>query len=74
VLVDEVLTPDSSRFWPADEYEVGKTQDSFDKVSYLRDCRSEVIVRKEKLTLITAISARLAHQQRTQGQGWSGDA
>jgi len=29
--MDEVLTPDSSRFWPADEYEVGRSQDSFDK-------------------------------------------
>lgn len=36
VLVDEVLTPDSSRFWPANKYELGKTQDSFDK-QYLRD-------------------------------------
>lgn len=34
VLSDEVLTPDSSRFWPADKYEVGKTQDSFDKVRF----------------------------------------
>ncbi|TET37143.1 MAG: phosphoribosylaminoimidazolesuccinocarboxamide synthase [Planctomycetota bacterium] len=31
VLVDEVLTPDSSRFWPADEYEPGRSQNSFDK-------------------------------------------
>ncbi|KAG6024176.1 hypothetical protein E4U41_001840 [Claviceps citrina] len=30
-LVDEVLTPDSSRFWPKDGYELGKEQDSFDK-------------------------------------------
>lgn len=30
-LCDEVLTPDSSRFWPADEYEPGRTQASFDK-------------------------------------------
>lgn len=36
VLVDEVLTPDSSRFWPADKYEVGKNQDSYDK-QFLRD-------------------------------------
>ena len=36
VLVDEVLTPDSSRFWPADKYEVGKGQDSFDK-QHIRD-------------------------------------
>jgi phosphoribosylaminoimidazole-succinocarboxamide synthase len=31
LLIDEVLTPDSSRFWPADRYEPGKTQPSFDK-------------------------------------------
>lgn len=31
ILIDEVLTPDSSRFWPADEYEPGRTQQSFDK-------------------------------------------
>lgn len=36
ILIDEVLTPDSSRFWPADKYEVGKVQDSFDK-QYVRD-------------------------------------
>lgn len=39
-LADEVLTPDSSRFWPADEYEVGKPQKSFDK-QYLRDWLKE---------------------------------
>ena len=36
VLGDEVLTPDSSRFWPLDDYEVGRGQKSFDK-QYLRD-------------------------------------
>ncbi|HDM76441.1 MAG TPA: phosphoribosylaminoimidazolesuccinocarboxamide synthase [Deltaproteobacteria bacterium] len=36
LLIDEVLTPDSSRFWPADEYTPGKTPRSFDK-QYLRD-------------------------------------
>ena len=36
VLGDEVLTPDSSRFWPADEYEPGRPQHSFDK-QYVRD-------------------------------------
>ncbi|MGE5364572.1 MAG: phosphoribosylaminoimidazolesuccinocarboxamide synthase [Bacteroidota bacterium] len=36
ILVDEVLTPDSSRFWPKDAYAKGKSQDSFDK-QYLRD-------------------------------------
>jgi phosphoribosylaminoimidazole-succinocarboxamide synthase len=36
VLADEALTPDSSRFWPADEYEPGRSQRSFDK-QYVRD-------------------------------------
>jgi len=36
ILIDEVLTPDSSRFWPADQYEPGKSQPSFDK-QYVRD-------------------------------------
>jgi phosphoribosylaminoimidazole-succinocarboxamide synthase len=36
ILIDEVLTPDSSRFWPVDKYESGKSQPSFDK-QYLRD-------------------------------------
>jgi phosphoribosylaminoimidazole-succinocarboxamide synthase len=38
-LGDEVCTPDSSRFWPADEYEVGRSQPSFDK-QYVRDWAS----------------------------------
>jgi phosphoribosylaminoimidazole-succinocarboxamide synthase len=36
ILVDELLTPDSSRFWPHDKYEVGKTQQSYDK-QFVRD-------------------------------------
>ena len=36
VLADEAFTPDSSRFWPADEYEAGRPQSSFDK-QYVRD-------------------------------------
>lgn len=36
ILIDEVLTPDSSRFWPADQYKPGQGQPSFDK-QYLRD-------------------------------------
>jgi phosphoribosylaminoimidazole-succinocarboxamide synthase len=36
LLIDEVLTPDSSRFWPADAYQVGRGQASFDK-QYVRD-------------------------------------
>jgi phosphoribosylaminoimidazole-succinocarboxamide synthase len=36
ILADEVLTPDSSRFWPADRYQPGRSQESFDK-QYVRD-------------------------------------
>jgi phosphoribosylaminoimidazole-succinocarboxamide synthase len=36
ILIDEALTPDSSRFWPADQYEPGRGQPSFDK-QFLRD-------------------------------------
>jgi phosphoribosylaminoimidazole-succinocarboxamide synthase len=41
VLGDEVLTPDSSRFWPADQYEPGRGQASFDK-QYVRDYLDEI--------------------------------
>ena len=40
LLVDEVLTPDSSRFWPADDYEPGRGQASFDK-QFVRDWLDE---------------------------------
>jgi phosphoribosylaminoimidazole-succinocarboxamide synthase len=36
ILIDEVLTPDSSRFWPAGQYQAGKSQASFDK-QFVRD-------------------------------------
>ncbi len=36
ILIDELLTPDSSRFWPKDKYEAGRSQESFDK-QYVRD-------------------------------------
>ena len=36
ILIDEVLTPDSSRFWPADQYAPGRSQPSFDK-QFVRD-------------------------------------
>jgi phosphoribosylaminoimidazole-succinocarboxamide synthase len=36
VLMDEILTPDSSRFWPADQYKVGQSEPSFDK-QFIRD-------------------------------------
>ncbi|MFP7756169.1 phosphoribosylaminoimidazolesuccinocarboxamide synthase [Thermodesulfobacteriota bacterium B35] len=41
ILIDEVLTPDSSRFWPLDEYEPGRGQPSFDK-QFLRDYLSSL--------------------------------
>jgi phosphoribosylaminoimidazole-succinocarboxamide synthase len=41
VLIDEVLTPDSSRFWPRDQYEPGHGQPSFDK-QYVRDYLEEI--------------------------------
>jgi phosphoribosylaminoimidazole-succinocarboxamide synthase len=40
-LADEVLTPDSSRFWPADKYSPGMSQESFDK-QYVRDYLEEI--------------------------------
>jgi phosphoribosylaminoimidazole-succinocarboxamide synthase len=40
-LADEVLTPDSSRFWPVDSYQPGKVQDSYDK-QYVRDYLEEI--------------------------------
>ena len=42
ILIDEVLTPDSSRFWPADEYEPGRDQASFDK-QYVRNYLQELV-------------------------------
>ncbi len=41
ILIDEVFTPDSSRFWPAELYEPGKPQQSFDK-QFVRDYLSEI--------------------------------
>lgn len=41
ILIDEILTPDSSRFWPADDYQPGRPQKSFDK-QFLRDYLTEI--------------------------------
>jgi phosphoribosylaminoimidazole-succinocarboxamide synthase len=43
LLIDEVLTPDSSRFWPADAYAAGRDQDSFDK-QYVRNYLEDLCV------------------------------
>jgi phosphoribosylaminoimidazole-succinocarboxamide synthase len=48
-LADEVLTPDSSRFWPADKYQPGKAQESFDK-QYVRDYLEEIRWNKQPPT------------------------
>ncbi|TVY55606.1 Phosphoribosylaminoimidazole-succinocarboxamide synthase [Lachnellula cervina] len=73
VLVDEVLTPDSSRFWPADKYEVGREQESFDK-QYLRDwlvkegLKGKQGVRMpENIALETAKKYREAFEKLTDG-------
>lgn len=44
MVVDEALTPDSSRFWPADDYEPGRAQKSFDK-QYLREYLETLVAR-----------------------------
>ncbi|MDP7030294.1 MAG: phosphoribosylaminoimidazolesuccinocarboxamide synthase [Phycisphaerales bacterium] len=46
MLIDEVLTPDSSRFWPAEDYEIGRDQDSFDK-QYVRNHLEGLVQRGE---------------------------
>jgi phosphoribosylaminoimidazole-succinocarboxamide synthase len=46
ILIDECLTPDSSRFWPADDYKTGSSQPSFDK-QYVRDYLEEIRWNKE---------------------------
>ena len=46
IVIDEIFTPDSSRFWPAELYEPGKPQQSFDK-QFVRDYLSEIGWNKE---------------------------
>jgi len=46
ILIDEILTPDSSRFWPKDEYKIGRSQPSYDK-QYLRDYLESIKWNKE---------------------------
>jgi phosphoribosylaminoimidazole-succinocarboxamide synthase len=46
LLIDELLTPDSSRFWPADKYSPGRDQESFDK-QYLRNYLEEIGFNKQ---------------------------
>ncbi len=58
-LADEVLTPDSSRFWPADSYQPGKAQDSYDK-QYVRDYLEEI--RWNKQPPAPALPQDVAHR------------
>src|SRR5215468_7264205 len=58
-LADEVLTPDSSRFWPADQYAPGMSQHSFDK-QYVRDYLEEI--RWNKLPPAPALPAEVARK------------
>jgi phosphoribosylaminoimidazole-succinocarboxamide synthase len=46
ILIDEVLTPDSSRFWPADQYQPGRDQASFDK-QFVRDWLESIKFNKQ---------------------------
>ncbi|KAI1359412.1 hypothetical protein F5Y08DRAFT_80078 [Xylaria arbuscula] len=58
VLIDEVLTPDSSRFWPAADYAPGRDQKSFDK-QYLRDwLTGEGLKGKEGVSMTEDVQAR----------------
>src|SRR6266567_1076122 len=58
-LADEVLTPDSSRFWPADKYEPGMSQQAFDKL-YVRDYLEEF--RGDKQPPAPALPAEVARK------------
>jgi phosphoribosylaminoimidazole-succinocarboxamide synthase len=62
-LADEVLTPDSSRFWPADKYEPGRAQDSYDK-QYVRDYLEQIQWNKQPPApaLPTEVAARTAEK------------
>lgn len=77
VLVDEVLTPDSSRFWPADRYEIGREQQSYDK-QYLRDWLTkgglkgkQGVKMPEDVVRETAAKYRQAYEKLTRKQ-WQG--
>jgi phosphoribosylaminoimidazole-succinocarboxamide synthase len=69
VLIDEICSPDSSRFWPGNEYEIGKSQKSFDKQGvrdYLESTGWDKTPPPPKLPaeVITATSARYAEAWR----------
>lgn len=61
ILIDEVLTPDSSRFWDASRYEAGKPQDSFDK-QFVRDYLESI--RWNKQPPVPALPAEVVQKTR----------
>ena len=64
VLIDEVLTPDSSRFWSVEKYEVGKSQESLDK-QFVRDwLAKEGLKGKEGVKLPSEIVERTGERYR----------
>ena len=76
VLVDEVLTPDSSRFWPADDYEIGREQKSYDKQG-LRDwLTKEGLKGKENVSMPQEVVEETAKKyqeafERLTGKKWT---
>jgi len=62
-LADEVLTPDSSRFWPLDKYEAGRSQESYDK-QYVRDYLEQIHWNKQPPApaLPTEVAARTSEK------------
>jgi phosphoribosylaminoimidazole-succinocarboxamide synthase len=62
-LADEVLTPDSSRFWPADKYALGRSQESYDK-QYVRDYLEQIRWNKQPPapTLPAEVAARTSEK------------
>ena len=75
VLIDELLTPDSSRFWPASEYRVGRSPPSFDK-QFVRDFLEQQQWNKMPPAphLPAAIIAKTAEKYREARQRLIGDA
>ena len=72
VLADEVLTPDSSRFWPADSYAPGKAQLSYDK-QYVRDYLEEIHWEKKPPAPALPEAGTAEHQRKVRGSLSSSD-
>ena len=66
ILADEVLTPDSSRFWPADQYKPGRPQPSYDK-QYVRDYLESIHWNKQPPAPALPGGRGAPHQRKIQG-------